>query len=249
MSNRNEKTYALFSTPANKKIISELEKSGNQIFRFPPLEIEALIPDERLIAVLKNLDAVDWIIFPDVLSVDFFLQILEKYEIDLFEMDSVQVCAFGESVADRLRFVQLHADVIPTSISPTNIFIALSDFIGKELSNLKFLLPKELSSKYKIEKKLVENGTILVELPIYRATISRNQEITRLKALFRGGAIDEFIISSPVDLIALKIYFDREPLEITFSDAGVSATDKSAFRALCEHNLKANYFRPETKKS
>jgi len=244
MPNPDEKTYALFSNPINKKIISQLESKGAKVFRFPPLETKKIILDEKTIADIENLDVFDWIIFPDVLTVDYFLQILGENEIDLFEMDSVQVCALGEAVADRLRFVQLHADVIPTSVEAASIFLALSDYVGKdEFSELKFLLPKGTLQEYEIKEKLVECGANVFELPVYQAHISRTDEIARLKVLLKGGAIDEFIFSSATDLIVLRYYFDNDPISITLSEINVSAVDKAMFQTLKEYDLRADYFR------
>ena len=244
MTNSNEKTYALFSNPTNKKIIAELEKQGVKVFQFPPLETEKTVLDEKSVVDIKNLNAFGWVIFPDVLTVDYFLQILEENAIDLFEMDSIQVCAFGETVADRLRFAQLHADVIPTSVEAANVFLALSDYIGKdELCNLKFLLAKEISQEFEIKEKLVESDASVVELPIYQAKISRTDETAKLKVLLKGGAIDEFIFSLPTDLIALKHYFNNKLISTTISEINVSTVDKAMFQTLKEHDLKADYFR------
>ena len=246
MPNFNEKTYALFSTPTNKKIIAALEEQGIKVFQFPPLEIEKTVLEEKSIHCIKNLGTFDWVIFPDVLTVDYFLQILEENEIDLFEMDSLQVCAFGETVADRLRFVQLHADIIPTSIEATYVFLALSDYIGKDgLKNLKFLLAKETSLEYEIQEKLIEKGAIVFEMPVYQMKISRADEITKLKILLKSGAIDEFVFSSPADLIALKLYFGDDKISSILSEVKVSAIDKAMFQTLNEHNLKSNKFQPK----
>jgi uroporphyrinogen-III synthase len=169
---------------------------------------------------------------------------LEENAIDLFEMDSIQVCAFGEAVADCLRFVQLHADVIPTSVEAASVFLALSDYIGKdELSSLKFLLAKEISQEFEIKEKLVESGASVVELPIYQAKISRADETGKLKVLLKGGAIDEFIFSAPTDLVALKHYFNNKSISTTLSEINVSTVDKVMFQTLKEHDLKADYFR------
>jgi uroporphyrinogen-III synthase len=244
MPNPNEKTYALFSTPTNKKIIAALQERGAKVFQFPPLETEKTVLDEKLIHCIKNLNAYDWVIFPDVLTVDYFLQMLEENEIDLFEMDSLQVCAFGETVADQLRFVQLHSDVIPTSIEATQIFSALSDYIGSDgLNNVKFLLVKESSLEYEIKEKLIKNGANISELPIYQAKISKSDEITRLKILLNSGAIDEFVFSSPVDLIALSFYFGNNRLSEILSEITVSMVDKSVSQTLNDHNLKSNLFK------
>jgi uroporphyrinogen-III synthase len=244
MTNPDEKIYALFANPTNKKIIAKLEKDSAKVFQFPPLETERIVLDEESVADIKNLDFFDWVIFPDVLTVDYFLEILRENEIDLFEMDALGVCAFGETVADRLRFAQLHADVIPSAIEAANVFVALSEYIGQDkLSGLKFLLPREISLAYKIKDKLIESGANTVELPIYRAKASEPNEIAKLKALFKGGAIDEFVFSSPTDLIALKNYFNNQPIRAILQEINVSALDKSIFQTLKEHDLKPNYFR------
>lgn len=239
-----EKTYALFANPANKKIAAALEKEGAKVFRFPPLEIEKAILNEKSVSDIKNLYGFDWIIFPDVLAVDYFLQVLEENEIDLFEMDSVQVCAFGEAVADRLRFVRLHADIITASVEPANVFVAVSDYVGKaELSSLKFLLPKAVSLEYEITEKLIGKGANVVELPIYEAKIARADETAKLKVLLKGGAIDEFVFSSPTDLIALKLLFGNSRISTILSETDVSTVDAAMFQTLKEHDLKPMYLR------
>ncbi len=244
MTNSADKTYALFSTPTNKKIIAELEKKEMKVFQFPPLETEKLVLDEKSAAVIKNLNAFDWIIFTDVLTVDYFVEILEENAIDLFEMDALNICAFGEAVADRLRFVQIHTDVIPTLIETTSIYIALSDYVGNdELSKLSFLLLKEASLEYEIKAKLTGRGANVEELSIYQAKIAKADELTKLKILLKSGAIDEFIFSSPTDLTALMHYFDDELISATLSEIKVSAIDKAMFQTLRENDLKADYFR------
>lgn len=243
MTNSNEKTYALFSNPANRKIISKLEKDGAKVFKFPPLETEKIVLDKKIIADLENFSNFDWIIFPDVLTVDYFLQNLQENEIDLFEIDSVRVCAIGEAVADCLRFVQLHADVIPTSTKTKDVFLALSDYIGKDkLNGLKFLLPKEKSLEYEIKKSLIMSSANVIELPIYQAKISSAIEIAKLKILLTGGAIDEFIFSTPTDLLAFKSYFNTDSIAAILSEIKVSALDKTVLQALGESNLTAAYF-------
>lgn len=244
MTNASEKTYALFSTSTNKKIVAELEKIEAKVFQFPPLETEEMILNEKAIAAIKNLDAFDWIIFPDVLTVDYYLQTLEESGIDLFEMDSIRVCAFGEAVADRLRFARLHADIISTSADAANVFLALSDYIGKdELPNLQFLLTKEISQKFEIKEKLLEAAACVFDLAIYRAKFSKVGEIAKLKILLEGGAIDEFVFSAPTDLIALKYYFNSESISKILSDINVLTIDKAMFQTLKEHDLKPNYLR------
>lgn len=241
-----QKTYGLFSTVANRKLIRELESVGAKVFQFPPIETENVILDKTSIAYLQNLSSFDWVIFPDVFTVDYFLQALEMCEIDFFELDAVSVLAFGEAVADRLRFVQLHADLIPNFVETENIFLTLSNFINQNgLENLRFLLPKEIFSSIEITKNLTKNKAIVKELPIYKVRISDKREVSKLKVLLTGGAIDEFIFSSPTDLIALKYLFSDNSMSEILAETKVSATDEVMFQALKEHNQKPKFRRPK----
>ncbi|CAN5121335.1 hypothetical protein BH20ACI1_BH20ACI1_30930 [soil metagenome] len=234
-----DKTYAFFETPHNKKLAVQLANNAVKFFLFPPLETEKIILDEERIALLKNINEFDWLIFTDVLSVDYFLETLTENEIDFFELDAVRVCAFGEAVADRLRFVQIHADLIPNSLTAETVFSNISVYVGENgLADLKFLLIKESSTDFEISELLKKKKIKLIELPIYKAKDFDKNKIARLKTLIKGGAIDEFIFSSPEDLIALKNYFPDDDLEKLFAEVKISAVDANTFQNLKENNFK-----------
>ncbi len=241
-----QKTYGLFSTIANRKLIGELESGGAKVFQFPPIETEKVILDKTSINYLQNLMNFDWIIFPDVFAVDYFLQALEVCGVDYFELDAVSVYALGEAVADRLRFVQLHADLIPNFVQTESVFLTLTNFISQNgFENLHFLLLKEIFSSIEITKKLTENKAIVTELPIYQALITDKREVAKLKVLLTNGAIDEFIFSSPTDLISLKCLFWDDSMSEILSETEVSATDEVMLQALKEHNQKPKFYRPK----
>jgi len=237
-----EKTYGLFDTPLNKKLVVEFEKNAANFFLFPPIETEKIILDEEKKELLKDLTAFDWIIFTDVLTVEYFLQTLGENEIDFFELDAVRVFAAGEAVADRLRFAQIHADLIPNSVETNIIFSAITEYIGEEnLDGLSFLAVEENSFDLEIDKLLAAKNAEIIELPVYRTKISNKQEITRLTTLLKGGAIDEFIFSSPEDLIALEHYFPDESISEVFPEIKVLAVDENIFQTLKENNFKPHY--------
>ncbi len=241
-----EKTYALVSNALNKKICAKLEAAGaaNPIL-FPAAQTEKIDLDDYSLALLRDLANFDWLIFSDVLTVDYFLQILEENEIDIFELDAARVCAVGEAVADRLRFVQLHSDVIPTLIDEESVCAALSGYIGAEkIGGASFLSVKRKSSEIKIESLLTKTGARVRQLEIYCAEIIADSAANaRLKALLKGGAIDEFVFSSPEDLIALEQLFSDDKPRRILSEVNVSAIDNVIFQTLKEHGLKPRFFR------
>jgi uroporphyrinogen-III synthase len=242
----NVKTYALFANPINAKFVADLEKTGAKVFEFPPLRVEKIVLEPLAIENLKNLAVFDWLILPDVLAAEFFLENLEASGIDLFEIDFLRTCAVGESVADRLRFVQVHADVIPATVETEKAFSVIADYVGDgSLENLKFLFPKRFSPNNPLKERLTTNGAEVVELPVYKTEIINKLEITRMKTLLEAGAIDEFIFTAPTDFIWLEDYFNGVNLTDVFAEIQVSAADGVTFQSARENKIeRVGLFRP-----
>ena len=136
----NEKTYAIFDTATNRKIIGDLEKSGAKVFLFPPITTEKIESDESETKHSTSLENFDWLIFADVFTADYFLETLETSAVETFELDNLRVCAFGETVSDRLRFASVHADIIPSKVAAPEVFSALINYIGEnEIGGLRYI--------------------------------------------------------------------------------------------------------------
>ncbi|MBA3335541.1 MAG: uroporphyrinogen-III synthase [Acidobacteria bacterium] len=242
-----EKNYALFDTPPNQKLISALSGKGANIILFPFVETKKITLSAESILFLKNLTSFDWIIFPDVFTVEFFLQNLDELGIDLFELDAVNVCVFGESIADKLRFVQLHADVIADFNDESEVFQTLSNYLSNEFQNLNIILAKEVSFEYEIKNELTKRGARVEELSLYSAKSSRQSNLVKLKTLLKGGAIDEFIFSSEEDMEALRHYFAGESVTEVLKEIKISTVSQSVFQTLKENNLRPEIFHPGKK--
>ncbi|MCY7375412.1 MAG: uroporphyrinogen-III synthase [Pyrinomonadaceae bacterium] len=232
----NDKTYAIFDAPLNRKIVGDLEKSGANIFLFPLIKTEKIELNEKEAAHLTSLENFDWLIFADVFAVDYFLETLAETTIDAFELDDLRVCAVGEAVADRLRFASVHSDVIPAKVETPEVFSALINYIG-ETGGLRFLYLASDSDENDLAKNLRAKNAEVVELPIYRAIPNKSSQLIKLKTLLKGGAIDEFILTAPDDLIALKNYLGPENLAGVLAEIVVSAADGVMFQAAKEHYL------------
>jgi uroporphyrinogen-III synthase len=232
------KTYALFSSPMNLKVISEMETAGAQAILFPAVETREVFEAEQndLTATIKSYD---WLVFTDIYTVEFFLQQLEKEAFDFFELDEIRVCAYGESVADRLRFAQLHADIIPNSIKTSEVVQTIKDYFmdEDELKSARFLILKEKNTVPEISKELENLGAEVSEISIYETVAEKPAEMAKLKSLLVGGAIDEFVFTSPFDAINLAHLFPNENLENVLADVKLSAGDKQTRQSLDEFRL------------
>ena len=233
-----QKTYAFFSSPINKKIIGELAEIGAETILFPTIEPESFSTDTTT-TILSNLNEFSWLVFPDIYTVEFFLQKLEEFAIDFFELDNLQVCAVGESVADRLRFSQLHADIITNSIKTSDVFQNLKEYLAdaSDFEKNKFLILKEQTAQIELSQKLVDLNANVTELAIYQIKKIEEVRITKLKALLKGGAIDEFIFTSPIDVLNLADIFSTEHLSELLAEIIIFADDKATLQSLKEFGL------------
>ncbi|HVE59937.1 MAG TPA: uroporphyrinogen-III synthase [Pyrinomonadaceae bacterium] len=236
------KTYGLFASPFNKKLISELKKKGENCLIFPLIETEKLEITETAAHHLRNLTDFDWIIFTDVFAADYFIEALRELETDFFELDNLTVCAIGEAVADRLRFVQVHADVIPSKIKDEAVFSEISQFVGGVFDGLRFLIVTEQSADLALIEKLKAEQAIVEELPLYKADFQDRSEIIKLKTLLTSGAVDEFIFSSPDDLASLKFLTSEADLASLLNETRVSAVSEIVYQSLQENDFRPLYF-------
>ncbi len=237
------KTYGIISNGANRKIIENLETRGAKVFRFAPFETKSIENTEIISFIQNNLANFEWLILPDVLAVDFFLGLLEKSEIDLFELDEKKILAFGEAVADRLRFSQIHADIIPDSAETDDIFSAVLAYLpSSELARIKFLLPKFSGFKSGLEDKLTEIGAEVVGLEIYRINYKTDKETAKLKALLTGGAVDVFIFTSPEDVFFLTQFLFPQTVSDVLAELQIFGINEITMQTLRENGLSAKYF-------
>ena len=126
------------------------------MIEFPEIKTVKINLNDRQINLLKNLNEFDWLIFTDIFTVDYFLEELEKTGFELYELDNFRICACGEAVADKLRFVQVHSDVIPVNSDEEVIISGIKDYIFDEeqFVNSKFLIVKAENKTSELSKLL-----------------------------------------------------------------------------------------------
>lgn len=231
------KTYGIFDSPLNKKRISELERENIETILFPTITTNEIEIDN---AIAQDLIQIDWLIFTDVYTVEYFVSSLEKLGVDLFDLDHLRVLAYGEAVADRLRFSQLHTDVIPSSIKPSDVFEALKNYVldetGFEYVSF-FILSEQNLYPTEFSNYLEDLDSFVSGVAVYSIEIADETAIPKLKALLKGGAIDEFIFSSHYDVLNLAQLFQTENLSELLEGIKITATDNLTLQSLQEFRL------------
>lgn len=237
------KTYAVFEHSRNKKLIAELENAGGAVVRIPPPEL-IKIDRERFGVRLEKISGFDWIIFVDVYAADIFLELLRESDFDLFELDALHICALGESVADRLRFAQIHTDVIPVVNTPEKIVESIENYLYGEndFAGKRFLVLKESGEQLDFVAALEKKSAEVREAAIYRMEYVSVNELPKIKALVKGGAIDEIIFTAPEDYLHCRLVFRNETLTEVLRDAKIFAVDETIRQMLRENQISAALF-------
>lgn len=240
---REPKTYAVFEHSRNKKLIGELENSGASVIKITPATIIKTEISE-VDKLIKELNTFDWVIFADVYTVEFFLDVLRETGFDLFELDNSHICALGEAVAERLRFVQIHTDVIPVINETEKIVESIENYIyeASGFAGKRFLLLKEANEQTEFADALEKKGGEVIESAIYRAAFTALQELPKIKALFKGGAVDEMIFAAPEDFLHCRFFFRQENLVEVLREVKISAVDESTRQTLFENGISAGLF-------
>lgn len=232
--NQPDKTIGIVENPKNKKLIANLEKQANHVILFPEPKIE---PVKNDFEIIENINNFDWLIFTDVHTVDCFLELLEEKKMNFFELDALRICALGEAVADRLRFQQLHSDVIPPNNQAHSVVTALDEYIfdENEFSGLRFLLIKQLNLERDISAELSKKKANVAEMSVYQSVFCDSGQIPKLKALVKGGGIDEFIFTAPEDVLSVSQLFGGESLRDVFAEIKITAKDEMSMQTFEEN--------------
>lgn len=226
-----EKTYGLFPAKNKEKFIGDLEKNGAKIILFPNFTAEKIALKENF---TEYLPAFDWIIFSDIFAADIFLEMLKETDFDLYEFDNFRVLAAGEAVADRLRFEQIHSDIIPTNLSAEPMFQAISDY-EINIKNVKFLVLKESEREVELTRFLKNANAEVSEMAVYK--LNFETELPKTKALIKGGAIDKIVFASPEEITTFQKIFAPESLSEVLRETEVSATNEVTRKSLWENGL------------
>ena len=236
-----EKTYGLVANPLNNKLIADLRAKGADVLVFPAIKAERIELSETDADYIVNLTDYDWLIFTDVFAADCFIENLLEFGIDFYDLDDLTICAVGEAVADRLRFAQVHADVIPSKTGAKAVFAAIKQYVVGDFESLRMLVVCEERENSVLVEKLRNERAKISELPIYRASFEDEAANVKLKTLLKGGAVDEFVFSSSEDVLSLKRLLGDDFFAVS-GEMQISAASEIVYQTLQENGFRPLYF-------
>ena len=225
---RNE-TYALFDTPKALLKQEKLVSAGHRVIVFPSPVIDRSDAAETV----GSANDFDWVVFADAVSADTHLERPRAVE----ELETVRVCAVGETVADRLRRFHVHSDVIPTRINAANVVESVSEY-ESNLSGVKILVIKGAGIDEEIVNGFENAGASVSAENVYTPVYANRVESAKSKSALLGGMIDRFCFCETEDVFRFRVLFPRADPADLLAEVEIIATDGETFRALCECGLK-----------
>lgn len=234
-----QKNYGIFNTSAGRTLTKRLQNEGRNVLEFTPFIIVKKQFNADEIKLLDDLLSFDWLIFTHPAAAQIFLEIIKSKNIDLYDLDEIRIGVLGDLVSDILRFEQIHTDLI-FKVADNPVFL-LDDFSSHESENIskKVLIISGISDLPFGTKSFNESRFVFSFLEVYQIERVESADYARQKALINGGAVDEFVVTSPDDLLFLKqIYRGKGNFADTF-DFRLSAADAGLVRFLKDNNLTA----------
>lgn len=196
------KTIGIINSPTNQRVIQELRVQGVEVMLLPHLITRKTDISSDNGKFINDLANFDWLIFTDIFAVDYFVEELIEQDFDLYELDNLRICAFGEIVADRLRFSQIHSDVISRNLNPIIIIEDIKNYTASdnEKINTSFLIITAENDILKTSDELKKISKNLIVKKVYSTNIDELEDLLKIRILINSGAIDEVNFYSGEDL-------------------------------------------------
>jgi uroporphyrinogen-III synthase len=229
-----ETTTAIFDTPLNRALIGEMTGAGRKLLVLPAPAAEPAIEWADALQAADYLNAYDWIVIGDWIAADCFLNSLRDCGFELYELDSVRICAVGEPVCDRLRLDQVHADIVPGLTDPDAVAAAFDDYAGAE-TDARILIIADGPAGLALAAGLGKAGRTIVAETAYGLAFDKGSA-ARLQALFEGGAADEMVLTHPSDIIAVAALTGRNAAD-ALAGVAIRTDDHATRRSLLENGI------------
>lgn len=214
-----------------REIETVLRERGFNAMTWPQLAIQPPQSFTTLDEAIENLFGYDWLIFVNEDAARFFLERLIKQGHDVSELDSLLVCAIGETSAAALEQTHLHVDVISTQVTAARIIESIANYGGgrESLQRLNFLIPQASIGRAYLTHELQE-AEARADVIIAYETVAANDatRLSVLQSLLLTGSVDTVAFANELDVFDFVRLFDLNDLGRVLRNVSAVLCDKQA---------------------
>lgn len=208
-----------------------LRERGFNVLTWPELAIQPPQGFAALDEAIENLFGYDWLIFVNEDAARFFLERFIKQGHDVSELDSLRVCAIGETTAAALEQSHVHVDVIATESAAARIIENVANYTGgrESLQRLNFLIPQASIGREYLTYELQEADARADVVTAYQ-TVAAN-DATRLsvvRSLLLTGSVDAVVFANEREVFDFVRLFDMNDLGRMLRSVTAILCDKQA---------------------
>jgi uroporphyrinogen-III synthase len=173
----------------------EFRQLSARVIILPRVELGAPADYEALDESIANLFGYDWIVFKNVPAVDYFLRRFRELKHETSELDSLRICALGETTLRRLEESHIHVDLFVDS-NANEVLETFENYLGgrEALRGMNFLIPNN-GRRPSFSESFEEAGARADYVAAYRI-LQDNVELGRIRALLFGGGIDAILLTN-----------------------------------------------------
>ncbi len=222
----------LSASDAQANLARELTDLGARIIQRPRLNINPPIDFSAIDDAIENLFGYDWLIVKSPAAAEYFLRRFQSAH-EVHELDDLKTLAIGERTQHALSRAQIHVDALAERSG--EVFAALKSYAG-DVAGLNLLLPSANMHRESFATQLEEAGARLDAVTTYR-TCSSLDELSKLKALIAGGAIDCVAFTRPAEIDEFAALFDTDDLGAVFTNLPVACLDEATSNAANSYGL------------
>jgi len=160
-------------------LAAPLRRLGASVIELPAIRICPASNYGPLDSAIESLAAYDWLIFTSANGVKFFLDRLDKSDIDLRQLHS-RICAIGPATRDALRAAHLKTDVMAAEYVAEGLLDALS---ATDLSGARILIARAAVARDILPQALRARGASVDVVEAYRTLAPENLPARAAEAL------------------------------------------------------------------
>ncbi|HMJ25830.1 MAG TPA: uroporphyrinogen-III synthase [Pyrinomonadaceae bacterium] len=236
-------TVLLSPNETTGELAAELQRQGLRVLAWPALDLGALTDYQALDEAIENLFGYDWVIFPTVSSVEFFVQRFLNRGHDISELDTLRVCTIGEEAVAKLGESQIHIDVIPDHPTNAAVFESLETYVGgrEALHTLNFVIPVSANARNGLSQFLEDASARVDSVIAYRTVAANDSSLVQLNTLLAGGGVDCIVFRASTEMRDLAQVFGTSDLSNILAETTVVCADLSALRVAADFGLHADF--------
>jgi uroporphyrinogen-III synthase len=229
-------TVLVSPADSSQALVRTLDSAGARCLTWPALLIEPPDDTSPLGEAIENLFGYDWLILKNVRSAEYFLKALQQQRAP-DALDTLRVVALGQSTSEKAAEFQVHVDIAFERFANAEIYDAVQSYVGDKGARLNILAPSANVIRESFEEQFAAGGARVDSIAAYRTT-SDSIQLTKIKALLTGEAIDCAVFTSTAEFDELACVFDTDDLARFLRQVTIICADQSTAQAASDFGLR-----------